>query len=168
MPKTFPGLKLGLGVIKRCCRTYLYTSINLINLKQQILSILLALGKSVSFTWMLGSVCVFIKLCACFQALCMFSGSVHVFRLCARFYQALCAFSLFKKYFCFCSASFLISAKPAIPAFGFSPVFLIRISVFLSCISFYWCWLFYPFKESIHCLMCGFFLIFLHTCFELF
>lgn len=93
MPKTFPGLKLGLGMIKRCCRTYLYTSINLINLKQQILSILLALGKSVSFTWMLGSVCVFIKLCVCFQALCMFSSSVCVFKLCTRFYLALCMFS---------------------------------------------------------------------------
>ena len=33
MPKTFPGLKLGLGMIKRCCRTYLYTSINLINFR---------------------------------------------------------------------------------------------------------------------------------------
>ena len=40
------------------------------------------------------SVCVFIKLCVCFfQALCVFlSSSVHVFKLCACF-QALCVFS---------------------------------------------------------------------------
>ena len=50
-----------------------------------------------------GSVCVF-KLCACFQSLCVFSSSVRVFKLCACF-QALCVFSssvhVFKLCACF-------------------------------------------------------------------
>ena len=139
--------------------------INLINLKQQILSILLALGKSVSFTWMLGSVCVFIKLCACFQALCMFSGSVHVFKLCALFSSSVHVFKLCACFQALCVFSSSVRVFKLCACFHY-----LKSILFLFCIISYICktgnsgiWIFPCFLDSDFCFSVMYFFLLMLT-----